>query len=299
MKYNWSIIGHDKQLKQIEADIASGNLAHSYLLAGPNSVGKFTVARKMAGILQCKSDFCHNCSTCLQISKGSHIDTLEMSGKDSIKIADVRKLIERANMTRQSEYKVFLIQSIERMTIEAANSFLKILEEPPEKTIFILTTNNLRSLLPTIISRVRVIKFGSVSMRFLKEKLTALYPDREEADLHKACLFSLGKTGKAVELMENPESLAKYIEFYHHVQNFLDHKNIVDRFTYIEDLLAEEGDLEKFLNILTHVLRSKVLEGHNQSRKYIETISNIEESSILLKKNINSRLVLENLMLSL
>jgi DNA polymerase III gamma/tau subunit len=54
MRYNWSIIGHEKQLAQIELDIKSGNLSHAYLLAGPNSVGKFTVANKFAGILQCK-----------------------------------------------------------------------------------------------------------------------------------------------------------------------------------------------------------------------------------------------------
>ena len=58
MKYNWSIIGHEKQLERIEKDISSGNLAHAYLLLGPNSVGKSTVARKMAGILQCENDFC-------------------------------------------------------------------------------------------------------------------------------------------------------------------------------------------------------------------------------------------------
>ncbi len=299
MKYNWSIIGHEKQLKQIEEDIASGNLAHSYLLAGTNSIGKFTVAKKIAAILQCDNNFCHDCNACLQIIKGSHIDTVEFAGKDSIKIADVRKLIERASMTGQSNYKVFLVQSVERMTTEAANSFLKVLEEPPEKTIFILTTNNLRGLLPTIISRVRVVKFGSVSVPYLQEKLSGLYPESDPDTLEKVCLFSLGKTGKAVHLMENPDSLAKCIEIYHRVQSFLDHKNVVDRFQYVENLLGEDGDLETFFSILTHVLRSKILEGHTESKRFATIASEVDEASILLKKNINSRLVLENLMLSL
>ena len=300
MKYNWSIIGHKKQLFQIEQDISSGNLAHAYLLTGPNSVGKSTVSKKLAGILQCENNFCHKCSTCLQIQKGSHLDTIELKdNKESLKIGEVRSLIERLNMTRQSSYQIVLIQTIERMTIEAANSFLKILEEPPPRTIFIMTTNNVRSLLPTIISRVRTIKFGTVSYEFLNKKLHELYSDFDDETINQVCLFSLGKTGKAMHLMENPDSLANYIKVYHDVQNFLDHKNVADRFSYVEDCVAEPSQIEIFLNILTHVLRSKILEGASKTKRHIKTLLKIDDAGILLKKNVNSRLVLENLMLSL
>ncbi len=301
MKYNWSIIGHEKQLRKIESDIASDNLSHAYLLAGPNSIGKFTVARKIAGILQCNDNFCHKCNTCLQVEKGGHLDTVELKGKnESIKIEEVRGLVERANMTPQSNYKIFIVQSIERMTTEAANSFLKILEEPPSKTIFLLTTNNLRAVLPTIVSRVRVVQFFNVSANFLHEELQRLYPEFDEEAINKASLFSLGKTGKAIHLIENPDSLAKCLEVYHVVQNFLDHRSVVDRFGYIEDLLkSDEADLDIFISILTHVLRSKILEGDIHSEKYANLLSEIEEAGILIKKNVNSRLVLENLMLAL
>ena len=135
MKYNWSIIGHEKQLSQLENDISSGSLSHAYLLAGPNSVGKHTVAKKMAGILQCENDFCHKCNTCIQVEHGSHVDTLVFKDdKNSLKILEVRGLLEKAMMTAQARYKIFIIQSIERMTTEAANSFLKVLEEPPPRT---------------------------------------------------------------------------------------------------------------------------------------------------------------------
>lgn len=300
MKYNWSIIGHENQLKQIEQDLESGNLAHSYLLAGPNSVGKHTVAKKFAGILQCDSDFCHNCNACLQVRKGSHIDTIEMEDNhQSIKIGEVRKIIRRLNMTKQSKYKIFLVQSIERMTIEAANSFLKILEEPPEGTIFILTTNNIRSLLPTIISRVRVVHFNNVSVDYLKNRLHELYPNAEEEVINQVSLFSLGKTGKALHLMENPDSLANYLKVYRDVQHFLGHRNVTDRFSYVDALLEEDSSVEVFLNILTHVLRSKVLSGDKETSRYIDLLLKVADSGLLLKKNVNSRLVLENLMLTL
>jgi DNA polymerase-3 subunit delta' len=300
MKYNWSIIGHEKQLKQIENDIESGNLSHAYLLVGSNSIGKHTVAKKMAGILQCENNFCHECGTCIQVQKGSHLDTIELNDDgESIKIESVRNLIDRLSMTRQSKYKIVLIQSLERMTTEAANSFLKILEEPPPRTIFILTTNDIRLLLPTIVSRVRVVKFNPVSAAYLTKKLRELYPDYDEEAIKQVSLFSLGRTGKAIHLMESPEALADYIKVYHDVQNFLDHKNIVDRFAYVEEMAVDSDKIDSFFNILKHVLRSKVLEGDAKSAKYINTLSKIDEAGILLKKNINPRLVLENLMLAL
>lgn len=300
MKYNWSIIGHDKQLEQIEKDINSGNLAHAYLLAGPNSVGKYSVAKKMAGILQCENDFCHTCKTCQQIEKGSHVDTVEFRGKEeAIKIEDIRKITERVMMTGQSKYKIFIMQSVERMTPAAANSFLKTLEEPPAGTVFLLTTDAIRSLLPTIVSRVRIIKFGVVSAQFLEQKLQELYPQGDAETIKQVSLFSLGKTGKAIHLMENPDARANYLKIYNDVQNFLKFRNLADRFSYVEELSADYSKTDMFFNMLSHVLRSKILEGDAQTPKYLNTMAKIEEAGILLKSNVNSRLVLENLMLSL
>lgn len=297
MKYNWSIIGHEKQLEQIEQDIASKNVSHAYLLVGPDSIGKQTVARKFAGILQCEMDFCHQCPTCLQIEKGGHLDTFEiLDDGESIKIEEVRKLVERCNMSKQAAYKIFILENVERLTNEAANSLLKSLEEPPSGTIFMLTSKNIRQILPTIVSRTRVVKFNNVSLAFLKRKLGEIYPLAEEDLMNRVGLFSMGKTGKAIELMENPETLTQYIKIYHDIENFLDHRNIADRFSYLESLLEEEGTLEIFFNLLMHVLRSKILEGEG---KYIEKILKVEESCMLLTRNVNSRLVLENLMLAL
>jgi len=233
------------------------------------------------------------------VAKGCHTDTIAFKdNKESIKIDDVRKIIERLNMTGQAAYKILLIQRLERVTIEAANSFLKILEEPPAKTVFIMTTNNVRQLLPTLVSRVRTVTFSSVSASFLQTKLGELYPDCDEKTIKQASLFSMGKTGKAVHLMENPDSLANYTKVYHDVQNFLDHKNIVDRFYYVESLLQDEKMVELFLEILTHVLRSKMLEGESRLR-FAEVLSRVGEAGALNKKNVNSRLLLENLMLML
>jgi DNA polymerase-3 subunit delta' len=187
------------------------------------------------------------------------------------------------------------------MTVPAANSFLKILEEPPKNTIFILTTNKIRDLLPTIVSRVRTVVFSTVSFEYLVEKLVELYPNSDKEMVKQVALFSLGKTGKAVHLMENPESFSNYFKTYRDVQSFLDHRNVADRFAYVDQLVDDSKQIDVFLNILTNVLRSKLLDEslYSKQKKHINSLLKISDTGILLKQNVNLRLALENLMLAL
>jgi DNA polymerase III subunit delta' len=300
MKYNWSIIGHEKQLLQIEKDIETGNLAHAYLLSGPNSIGKSTVIKKMAGILQCENDFCHECKNCKQIARGGHPEVIELvDNKESIKIDEVRKIIESLSMTGHSKYRILLVQKLERMTLDAANSFLKILEEPPRKTIFLMTTDRLRFILPTITSRVRLVKFFSVSVGFLESKLKELFPDKDPDIISKASLFSTGRTGRAVRLMEKPESLLSHIQTYNEVSALLKSPNMANRFSYIDRIVDGEVSFDVFFDMLTHILRSRILEGDIETKKHLKALFKIHDTGILLSKNINPRLALENLMLNL
>jgi len=112
-------------------------------------------------------------------------------------------------------------------------------------------------------------------------------------------LFSLGKTGRALHLMENPDSLANYLKIYRDVQGFLGHRSLVDRFAYVENMVGDSKKINAFFDILTHILRSKVLGGDKLSEKYLNTLSKIEEAGMLLRGNVNAHLVLENLMLCL
>jgi len=302
MKYNWSIIGHDDKLNRLEADISSGNVSSAYLLAGPNSVGKFTVARKMAQILQCENDFCYTCQTCKQIENGGHYDTMEYKDDGKmIVVDDVKNIIKWLITTPQAKYKVLLIQSIERMNNESANSFLKMLEEPPERTIMIFTTDEVNTLLPTIISRVRVVTFNVVSVEYLEKKLKELYPQAEEEVIKKVCLFSLGKTGKAVHLMENPDALAGYLRTYNDIQSFLSYNNVADKFAYANELAEDEKQLEVFLDVLKHVIRSRMIETRDRSKQAdnLSILAKISSFGNYSRRNINMRMYLENLMLDL
>ena len=184
MLYKWDIIGHNKQLEQLEKEIAKNNISHAYLFSGPKDVGSFRIVRMFANILQCPNNFCRTCKDCKLMQKDSHPDVIVLRDNgETIKIDDVRNLIHKTNLTCQGRYRIVLIENIERMPIEAQNSFLKTLEEPPGKTIFIMTSVQVNQVLPTIKSRVRRYFLFNVEDSLLKNSLREQFgenPNMEE-----------------------------------------------------------------------------------------------------------------------
>lgn len=299
MKYTWRIIGHEKLTKSLEDDMVSGNISHAYLFAGPEKVGKFTVARTFAHILQCENNFCHTCKTCMQIDKNSHPDTIvSRDEENSIGIDEIRDLIRRLNMSAQGKYKIFIAENIERMTEEAGNCLLKTLEEPPENTIFLFTAIFLKRVMPTILSRVRILKFHHCPEEALIKHLKNLYPETDEETIQQVSKFSLGKPGVAFDLMNDPQLVSYYKALYNDLQRFLDHGGIFDRFMYIKEAEDNPKKINDILDILTHIIRSRLLSG-DVKKSYTNVLDRIDYTNFLLKRNINTKLALENLMLNL
>lgn len=302
--YNWKIIGHKKQVEAIERDIKSGNLAHAYLFAGPSSIGKFAIAKMFVNILQCPNNLCHECPTCIQIQKNGHPDTIVLKNtEESVKIEQIREIITRLNMTTQGKYKILLIKKAERMTPEAANCLLKTLEEPPANTLIIMTTDNVRAILPTIISRIRLIKFNAYSKDFLEEKLSDLFPDANNETLKQVCSLALGKSGKAIKLLRDADLLASYRTMYNVLCEFIEDKPIHRKFKVIEEVLGEKKDINEFLDIFTHLIRNRLYQGltdglgKTKEKHLISLLEEVENTKNLLKRNVNARLALENLAL--
>lgn len=300
MLYNWNVIGHEKELAQLESDFVNNNIHHAYLFVGPEKIGKFRVAKSVAGILQCPNNFCHTCPTCVQIDKKCHPDTIELEDDgESVKISTIRDIIVRLNMTSQSKYKIILIQDIGRIT--EAPALLKTLEEPPEKTVFLFTAGQLRDVTPTIASRMRVIHFKKLPDEVLRTSLQKLYPDIDDETMDQVLLLSLGRSGKAIQLLANPEAFRELRDLYRHIQ-FLDEKaGIATRLASMGEISQDPQKLKTFLSLLVHYFRRKMFTDktfHGKS-KIMQILKNINGVIVLLDRNVNARLLLENLMLQL
>lgn len=303
-RYRWHIVGHLPLLEQLEKDIRDGGLAHSYIFAGPPQIGKRTVAVTLAHILQCEQDYCHDCITCSQIDKGIHSETSEYRDDgEALGIDAVRDLLNRLYLTPSAAYKIVIIERAERMTVEAANCLLKMLEEPPPQTIFMLTTDNIRDLLPTVISRSRVLNFGTCSESELLDFLKERYMGEDPAKLALACELSLGRPGVAFKILEDPEMMDFYIKLYRDITRFFAFDNVFERLAYLQDLIEDTQKIDIFLDIFTHLARKKMLEagagaGSETGARYLALLDNVTSAKTALRQHVNPRLLLENIMLS-
>lgn len=131
---------------------------HALLVSGVNGVGQSVYAEAVARLLLCEQQQnspCGQCHSCQVAMAGSHPDRLTLDGRvGSIKVDDVRQVVAKvANRPQLGFSKVVVIHDAHQMNMNASNAILKALEEPPDATFFILTTNTSKTLMPTILSR--------------------------------------------------------------------------------------------------------------------------------------------------
>ena len=156
-----------KPVQMLQHDVKSDRLAHAYILIGSLDRAQFC-AMDLAKRLMCleaPGDGCGSCVICVQITLDQCVDfvTVRPSGKARyIKMEDVHNLLETVQTKPMvSNKRVCFLENVQFFDKEAANSFLKTLEEPPSATVFILCTPNVHSVLDTIVSRCRRVHLGS------------------------------------------------------------------------------------------------------------------------------------------
>jgi len=177
------IRGHGAQIAGLQRTHAAGRLAHAYLFVGPEGIGKKRVAVALAKALLCRDrdgdtlDACGTCASCRPLETGSHPDfslLVRPENKHELPIDMVRELTRWISLKpAQSNRKVAVVDDADTMSIPAANSFLKTLEEPPPGSMLILVAVEVDQLLPTILSRCQVLRFGPLAEADLLAVLTA------------------------------------------------------------------------------------------------------------------------------
>lgn len=159
------IAHQDRAVAVVRAALASGRLHHAFLFAGPPDADKRGLALALASALNCDvapGEGCTTCATCTRIADGMHPDviTLELEGPQQIIPIDTirTRVVAAVGLPpHEAHERFFLIDEATRMKPEAANTFLKTLEEPPARTRFILMTVSPDQILPTIRSRCQRI----------------------------------------------------------------------------------------------------------------------------------------------
>ncbi len=159
-----------KVVSELTHIIQTKRIPNALLFNGNDNTGRKEAAFLFAKGINCLNKvkpFCNNCRSCRKINEHSHPDIFCIKlpkDKKIISISRIRKIGSAISAKpNEAEFRMILIQNAELMNIQAQNALLKMLEEPPEKTFFILITDKVSLLTPTIISRCRKIRFKPCS----------------------------------------------------------------------------------------------------------------------------------------
>ena len=149
---------------KIKSIILSEDDFQSLLFTGPKGSGKTSAARILAKAVNClkskDGEPCDECDNCREIEKGNSLDIIEIDAASNRGIDDIRSLKENASLSPiRLKKKVFIIDEVHMLTKEAFNALLKLIEEPPENTLFILCTTDVQKIPETVLSRLLKVNF--------------------------------------------------------------------------------------------------------------------------------------------
>ena len=203
------IIGQEKATVFLRQVIANDKIASAYLFAGIQGIGKTTTAMAFALLLNCADpvdgDGCGECPSCKKIIDGNHPDLMVIEPDQEKKVIGINQIREINRHLAFSpvlgQYRITIIDPAERMTPEAANAFLKPLEEPALGNVFVLNVKDPGELLQTIVSRCQKVPFKPLPTEKIVQWLTRERTmDRDEAKI--LARLSEGSLGKALRMAE-------------------------------------------------------------------------------------------------
>ena len=320
------IIGHEQIIEHFRCALRNHQISHAYILNGENGSGKNMLARAFAKALECEAgygDSCNMCRSCHQFDSGNHPDIkwLRHEKAASIGVDEVREQINKDIVIKpySSQYKIYIIDEAEKMTVQAQNALLKTIEEPPEYAVIIFLTNTLDALLQTVRSRCIIMNLRGVDTQLIQQHLMHKYqlPDYQP----RICAsYPQGNTGKAI-MMATSEHFREMQEFLLRLLKKVDDMEVYEIVTAIHDMSVYKVDIRDLIDLMMvwyrDVLILKATGDVNQvvyrdeykylQRKAVKSsyeglniiMDALEKAKVRLNANVNFDITMEMLLLTI
>lgn len=333
--YNFSDIKGNRQLiKNFQSMIFNNKISHAYIIDAPKGSGKKLIGNAFAKAIQCENNknveieenigSCDRCVSCKTFNEGNHTDIIYVkseNGRATIGVDDIREQIGKIVEIKpyKYDYKIFIIDKADTMTVQAQNALLKTIEEPPSYAVFILLSENHNSFLPTVLSRCVLFKLRPLDNEIVENyiKYNTSIPE-EYAYLYST--YAQGNIGKAIEMASSDE----FMEIRNMIIRFitdLPNRDFIDVFLDVELFEKYRDDISTVLDILYLCYRDMIMLKCfgderfiiQKDKKYLfnEILNEFSEEQLFygaraiattkrqLNQNANFNMAIENLFLKL
>ena len=302
------VIGQNIIIKTLINAINKKRISNAYLFTGSQGIGKTTIARILAKSLSCQKGIttmpCNKCSQCLEITNSSSIDIFEIDGASNTSIDDIRILKENSRYQPSSaRFKIFIIDEVHMLSINAFNALLKILEEPPNYVKFIFATTEVHKIPFTILSRCQRYDLKRITANQIEIQLQKIL-QKEDVKIKKEGLQIIVATAKggmrdALNLLDqilcfvDKEASTQDImqilgitsnQNIKKATNALINGNISIALNIIQKLFEKGASIFQFIEDITYEIRNLCLAAHLKSMIGLTELSSNEIED--LKKRV-------------
>ncbi len=275
------LVGQDHIATQFTGMLKKGRIPHGILVSGESGVGKTTVSRMIAGYVNCQTpneDY-SPCGTCISCKHGKeHPDLMEVNAADSRGIDDVRALIQSAkNMPTMGKHKIILLDEVHMFTVQAFNALLKSLEEPPARTLWILSTTNPEKIPKTIIGRCHNFSLKRISEDMLVRriyKIAKLEGVDFKTDIEGGVAVLKAIAGLAGGQMRDSISMLENALFAINSGDAIDVKTLIEKYVTTNEADVEKAAAEILISILkaNHLALIRGIRGGGEARAILSKL---------------------------